>query len=213
MIKLVNRLLVIAVIAFGSWFLIQQWDKVEQNKDQDPTPNKTPISTQLPTTKKTEIANEKNKTTPEKEDSLLVFKEDPTNNSASTEAKKKNTTDFTKTMTNNSKNKTISTTTTPKKCQNVFKKKSSMKVYLFDGGFDVSVSRIEAGQITFTVRNDGRMSHDFSIKGVRNFGRIVPGEIKEFTQHLKPGKYTLFSPRDIDQSLDMRETLTVESTK
>lgn len=29
MMKLVNRLLIIAVIAFGAWFLIQHWDSVE----------------------------------------------------------------------------------------------------------------------------------------------------------------------------------------
>ncbi len=86
-------------------------------------------------------------------------------------------------------------------------------VYLFDGGIDLSVSVIPAGHVTFMVRNDGRVSHDFAVEGIEDFGRIVPGSMHTFEIDLSKGEYVLLSPREIDQQLDMRETLRVESSK
>ncbi len=67
--------------------------------------------------------------------------------------------------------------------------------------------------MTFTVRNDGRLSHDFSVEGVRDFGRITPGSIHTFELDLAEGEYVLYSPREVDQRLNMRETLRVENAE
>ena len=75
------------------------------------------------------------------------------------------------------------------------------------------ISTIPAGHVTFTVRNDGRVSHDFSVEGVEDFGRITPGSMHTFELDLSAGEYILSSPRELDQRLDMRETLHVENAE
>ena len=191
--KLVNRLLVIAVIAFGSWFLVQQWDKVDEERILD-------IDVTEVAQKGEEIITE---------DALIVFEADPMDKpirkikpvvliqTASISTRELQP--AIKVV--STQEATITTTTT------------DVTVYLYEGGFDLSTSTVSAGTIKFNVRNDGRMSHEFAVEGIEDFGRVVPGEMKTFTLNLREGEYELFSPREVDLPLDMRETLTVESAK
>ena len=90
---------------------------------------------------------------------------------------------------------------------------TAVKVYLFDGGMDLSVSTVPEGRVIFTVRNDGRVSHDFSVEGLADFGRITPRSSHTFELDFTEGEYTLYSPRELDRRLEMYETLYVESSK
>ncbi len=199
MMKLVNRLLVIAVIAFGSWFLVQQWDKVEGGKVLE--------------TEVTEVALDGEERVNE-DDILVVFDDvDPAEKPIRrvqpvTKVAPANAVPATK-LTLATKLTPATRVATPVATTTV----TDITVYLYEGGFDLSNFTASAGTINFNVRNDGRMSHEFAVEGIEDFGRVVPGESKTFTLTLRAGEYELFSPRAVDQTLDMRETLTVENAK
>jgi plastocyanin len=62
-------------------------------------------------------------------------------------------------------------------------------------GFAIALdaSRVHAGTITFLVRNDGAMSHDFAIQGNgvdQKTAMLKPGHTASLTVDLKPGTYT-----------------------
>lgn len=189
--KLVNRLLVIAVIAFGSWFLVQQWDKVERI-DKYQEVEITEITEEIITGEETEEAIER-------DIYQVVIGSDPADKPVRRVKPVPTTPKAVTTKVMEAPQPVLSNT------------ESEMTVYLFDGGFDISRSAIPAGNITFNVRNDGRMAHEFAIEGIQDFGRVNPGSMNAFTINLTAGEYELFSPRAVDQTLNMRETLAVEN--
>jgi len=198
MMKLINRLLIIAVIAFGAWFIIQHWDSVD-----------TPIENKDTNTE--EIILE------EGEGEELVIEMDidsPLSFDEQLEALEEQA--ITESITRKPIRKYVASTPTQDSNQAekfIFNENSAVTVYLFDGGIDLSTFSIPKGHVTFTVRNDGRVSHDFSVEDVKDFGRITPGTIHTFELDLSEGEYVISSPREIDQLLDMRETLRVGNTQ
>ena len=198
MMKLINRLLIIAVIAFGAWFIIQHWDSVNTSMENNDTEKIV-----LEEGEEDELAIDMDIDSPISFDEQLAALEDKTLVKPTT-IKKPN-------------DKYIKETPTPivekETSKFVFQEKSKVTVYLFDGGIDLSNSTIPMGHVTFTVRNDGRVSHDFSVEGVQDFGRITPGTMHTFELDLTEGEYVLSSPRELDQRLDMRETLRVGNTQ
>ena len=195
MMKLVNRLLIIAVIAFGAWFIIQHWDSVE-------TP------TEIENTEEIAFEGEKG------EDLMIDIDIDsPLSFDEQLKALEEEKVVSENTTTVKPVRKYVSSTTRQKTTETVFQEDSEVTVYLFDGGIDLSTSVVPTGNITFTVRNDGRVSHDFSVEGIKDFGRIVPGSIHTFEINLVEGEYVLTSPRELDQQLEMRETLRVENAQ
>ena len=188
MMKLVNRLLIIAVIAFGAWFIIQHWDSVE-----------TPVEDQG------EVVFE---VTEGEGELVLDIDSDLTLEEQLAALRQQRETVAPALL-----SATTTVTTEKKEATPVAMGESKVKVYLFEGGVDLSVSTIPAGHVTFTVRNDGRVSHDFSVEGVEDFGRITPGSEHTFELNLSAGEYVLSSPRELDQRLDMRETLYVENAE
>ncbi len=88
--------------------------------------------------------------------------------------------------------------------------RSTVRVYLYDAGLDLSSSSIPAGHVTFFVRNDGRLAHGFAIAGGEDFGRIKPGTSQTFSAPLSAGSYELFSSAPFDQTKSMSKTLVVE---
>jgi len=86
---------------------------------------------------------------------------------------------------------------------------SRVRVYLYEWGIDLSASDVGSGNIGFEVINNGQFSHHFAIRGVQDFGKILPGEIAVFSAKLGEGKFELYSPRDIDVEKGMKETLSV----
>lgn len=199
MMKLVNRLLIIAVIAFGTWFLVQHWDSVEAPIVEDEGGEvvfEVPegeeelvldLDSDLSLEEQLDALRTKTTLVPAREERKVVPAAQQEPDTVEEERVEDETV-----------------------VENVSEKNSSVIVYLFDGGIDISNSIIPEGTVSFLVRNDGRLSHDFSIEGKDDFGRIVPGESKTFVVDLSAGEYEIFSPRDIDQKLDMSETLFVE---
>jgi hypothetical protein len=195
MMKLVNRLLIIAVIAFGAWFLVQHWDSAEAPVFEEEVG---------------EIVFE----VPEGEEELVLDLESDLSLEEQLEAlRKKPSTTLTPVEQKKEVLLPISETTEEIETILPVDSSSNVTVYLFDGGMDISNSIISEGTVSFLVRNDGRVSHDFSIEGLQDFGRIVPGKAQTFVVDLSAGEYRIFSPRDIDQKLDMSETLFVESAE
>ena len=193
MMKLVNRLLVIAVIAFGSWFLVQQWDKVD---------NRAVLDTEV--TDVTELADGAIITDTEDLEINDVNNIDP----ADKPERKiqppmtNNDTMIKKSYQPETKGST-STEVSTKPVAEVSPAEitTEITIYLFDGGFDISKSVITEGTVIFNVRNDGVMPHEFAVEGIKDFGRVSPKESKVFTLNLGEGEYELFSPRVVDQTL------------
>ena len=86
---------------------------------------------------------------------------------------------------------------------------TDVKVYMFDGSFDFSQKDIPAGAVTFTVTNHGRVSHNFGIEGVQEFGKVKPNETKTFTAVVASGEYHVHSSNSRDTQMGMRETLNI----
>ena len=84
-----------------------------------------------------------------------------------------------------------------------------VKVYLYEWQIDASKKEIFAGKVTFEVQNTGQFSHDFGIKGVRNFGKIIPGATRTFVVSLGSGDFEIYSDKKRDRENGMREGLVV----
>ena len=57
-------------------------------------------------------------------------------------------------------------------------------------GFKLSVMTVPHGTVTFNVRNDGQVEHDFRIEG-KGTAVLQPGESESLVVPLpKPGKFT-----------------------
>lgn len=88
---------------------------------------------------------------------------------------------------------------------------AKIRVYLYEWGIDLSESTVPAGNIGFEVVNSGQFSHHFAIRGVKSFGKVVPGETVMFAAPLQGGTFELYSPRNIDVERGMKETFRVEN--
>ncbi len=86
---------------------------------------------------------------------------------------------------------------------------SEVKVYLYDFDIDISQKEVEAGKINFEVLNNGRFAHDFAIVGLKNFGKVRPGETQNFSAFLKAGETELYSNRNQDAEYGMAETIII----
>jgi hypothetical protein len=88
---------------------------------------------------------------------------------------------------------------------------TDMTVYLYEWGIDLSDKDIMAGRVNFTVMNNGQFSHNFVVNGVRDFGKILPGETKKFANvYLSAGEFVIISDKAIDEAKGMKEALSVK---
>jgi plastocyanin len=81
-----------------------------------------------------------------------------------------------------------------------------------DFGFALGASQVRAGKVTFLVKNDGAMPHDFVIQGHgvdQKTGMLKPGHSVSLTVDLKPGVYTYRCTVLGHAFLGMKGTLTV----
>jgi iron uptake system component EfeO len=81
-----------------------------------------------------------------------------------------------------------------------------------DFGFALDASQVRAGKVTFLVKNDGAMPHDFVIQGHgvdQKTGMLKPGHSVSLTVDLKPGIYTYRCTVLGHAFLGMRGALTV----
>lgn len=88
-------------------------------------------------------------------------------------------------------------------------KTTNIKVYLYEWGLDLSDKTIPVGTVNFQVQNDGRFTHDFSVSGFGNLGKVTPNEKKTFTIKLEAGEYEAFSKRRQDYERGVKEAFTV----
>jgi hypothetical protein len=88
---------------------------------------------------------------------------------------------------------------------------TELKVYLYEWEIDVSDKSILTGRVNLTVVNSGKFSHNFVIKGVRDFGKLLPGETKQFDSvYLRRGSFELLSDKSVDIQKGMKDVLVVE---
>ncbi len=86
---------------------------------------------------------------------------------------------------------------------------SRVRVYLYEWGIDLSTSNVLPGNVGFEVINNGQFTHHFAVRGIKSFGKVLPGQVAVFWVKLSEGKFELYSPRDIDVARGMKETLSV----
>lgn len=87
---------------------------------------------------------------------------------------------------------------------------TQVKVFAYEYDFDTSAKILSAGEIVFTVHNTGRMTHNFGIRGYKDFGKVIPGESKTFRAVLGSGKWEMYSSKPRDVEMNMTETFTVQ---
>lgn len=75
----------------------------------------------------------------------------------------------------------------------------------------ITIGEVPSGTVTFAVKNDGAVEHNFVIKetGTRLDG-IQPGQTKELTATLQPGTYTLVCDIAGHEEAGMKTTITVK---
>jgi plastocyanin len=66
------------------------------------------------------------------------------------------------------------------------------KVYVteFEFGFKLSRQTVPAGKVTFVMRNNGAIIHNFDLIGVKVGLFLLPGQAASMTATLKRGEYT-----------------------
>ncbi len=83
---------------------------------------------------------------------------------------------------------------------------------------DLKPGRVEvdAGRISFEVRNDGERLHAFAIEtanGVKSIKTIKPGETEDLTVELAAGRYRMYDPRGGYRDRGVRGTVIVSSDR
>jgi uncharacterized cupredoxin-like copper-binding protein len=69
---------------------------------------------------------------------------------------------------------------------------------------------LKAGEITFEVKNDGKIPHDLAIKGTGDKTKLIPaGGTAELKVTLKPGKYELYCTVPGHEAAGMKLNVTV----
>lgn len=69
---------------------------------------------------------------------------------------------------------------------------SELEIVQHEFSLEHSVSTVKAGEVTFAIKNDGFIEHNFIIEGVDSkIDVILPQEATTFTVNLSPGTYRL----------------------
>jgi uncharacterized cupredoxin-like copper-binding protein len=98
------------------------------------------------------------------------------------------------------------TTTTPKP------KPHATTVEATETEFKIALSstKLEAGRITFDVKNDGKIEHDLAIKEMKEKTPLIPaGGTATLNVTLKPGKYLLYCTVPGHEAAGMKLEVTV----
>jgi plastocyanin len=93
-------------------------------------------------------------------------------------------------------------------------KDATINVTAEDLSFSLDGSQLKAGTITFIIRNNGFMTHDFAIRGNgidQQTPMINPGESATLTVDLHPGTYTYECTMPGHAQAGMTGTFTVSS--
>lgn len=187
-----KRVLIIGIVLVAIWLIFNKAneDQVSEPTESTSTEEVTEKKTETPVEKKEEVKEEVNEESPAEETTPEVKKEvstpavqAPTQENTTVQAPTEKPTDYTF--------------------------DSRLKVYLYEWGIDLSSTNVLPGNVEFEVVNNGQFTHHFSVKGVQNFGKVLPGETRVFQASLGEGEFELLSPRNIDVENGMSETLYV----
>jgi plastocyanin len=88
---------------------------------------------------------------------------------------------------------------------------TTLHVVMTGFAFALDASQVRAGTMTFLVKNDGPMPHDFAIQGNgvdQKTAMLKPGHTASLTVDLKPGTYTYKCTMPGHALLGMKGTLT-----
>jgi uncharacterized cupredoxin-like copper-binding protein len=91
-------------------------------------------------------------------------------------------------------------------------KPAATKVPIGETEFKITLAstNFKAGEITFEVKNDGKIPHDLAIKGTSDKTKLIqPGGTAELKVTLKPGKYELYCTVPGHEAAGMRLNITV----
>jgi plastocyanin len=85
------------------------------------------------------------------------------------------------------------------------------RVYVteFEFGFKLSRQTVPAGKVTFVMRNNGAIIHNFDLIGVKVGSFLVPGQAASMTAILKRGEYTYVCSVKYHAAQGMQGTLYV----
>ena len=100
---------------------------------------------------------------------------------------------------------TQATTTAPAK-------PAATKVPVSESEFKITVGStdLKAGEITFEVKNDGKIPHDLAIKGTSDKTKLIPADgTAALKVTLKAGKYELYCTVPGHEGLGMKLNITV----
>lgn len=70
----------------------------------------------------------------------------------------------------------ITNVTTPAKKEVYSDNTTETKVFLYEWGIDISEKEIPEGKVIFNIVNNGKFTHEFNIRNVKNYGKILPGK-------------------------------------
>jgi uncharacterized cupredoxin-like copper-binding protein len=91
-------------------------------------------------------------------------------------------------------------------------KPAETKVPVSETEFKITTAStdLKAGEITFEVKNDGKIDHDLAIKGTSDKTKLIsPGGTAELKVILKPGKYSLYCTVPGHEAAGMKLNITV----
>ena len=91
-------------------------------------------------------------------------------------------------------------------------KPAATKVPVSETEFKITVAStdLKAGEITFEVKNDGKIPHDLAIKGTSDKTELIPaGGTAELKVTLKAGKYELYCTVPGHEAAGMKLNITV----
>ena len=91
-------------------------------------------------------------------------------------------------------------------------KPAETKVPVSETEFKITLgsTELKAGEITFEVKDDGKIPHDLAIKGTSDkTEEIAPGADAELKVTLKPGKYVLYCSIPGHEQAGMKQSITV----
>jgi uncharacterized cupredoxin-like copper-binding protein len=108
----------------------------------------------------------------------------------------------TTTTTSQQQTSTAKTTTAQAPAQTVQVSEVEFKINL-------STTSLKAGQVTFDVKNDGHIAHDFAIKGGSKTPLIQPGASAKLTTTLKAGKIHFYCSVPGHEAAGMKVDVTV----
>jgi uncharacterized cupredoxin-like copper-binding protein len=102
--------------------------------------------------------------------------------------------------------------TTTQKTTTTSAKPAEMKVPVSETEFKITLgsTELKAGEITFEVKDDGKIPHDLAIKGTSDKTKeIAPGSNAELKVTLKPGTYVLYCSIPGHEQAGMKQSITV----